>query len=103
MDWRAVLAPIYEPKLIHLQVNNGHIQDIRCGTDHIIVRTYDDNYYCFGGYQYCQSLLFKDTSNHYRIYKPYIQALTNVFEDIIDIIPGYETTYILQKRNFNDD
>ena len=86
---------------INSKKKKAKIIDVKCGNTHTIIKTIFSNkyqYYSFGSNNYNQLLL---NSNHRccllsLISLEYVQLLTKSNKNIIDLIPGYDTTYILQ-------
>ena len=80
-------------------INNDIIIDIKCGSFHSIIKTYNNTYYSFG-YNAEKELLLNTNEKRIKIAtkidNEYIKNKTNNNNDIIDIIPGNNTSYILQ-------
>ena len=82
-----------------IKLNNELIISIKCGHSHNIIKTNKDNYYGFGCNNSNQ-LLIKN-SNHDNIpiptliSKEYLKELINCNNDIIDLIPVNEETFIV--------
>ena len=89
---------ILKPTKLNLNVNN--IIDIKCGGQHTFIQTGNNQYYSMGKNTNNCLLLNPDK---FGIREPtlinndYITKLTGFNGDIIDIIPGSQITYILQK------
>ena len=72
--------------------------DVKCGYAHTIIKTDNNKYYSFGENTHKQLLI----NNNDECCLPtlisfeYIKSITNCNDDIIDLIPGYQTTFILQ-------
>ena len=76
------------------------IIQIKCGYKWVVIKTNNDNYYIFGNSDIGK--LIPSNSEKF-IYKPtlilpeYIHAITKSRNKIIDIIPAYDETFILQQ------
>ena len=81
-------------------VNIGNVYDIKCGSFHNIIKTSNNEYYSFGNNENHQLLLSNNSDfvlKPTKINKTSIKKYTFFNGDIIDIIPGNDTSYILQK------
>ena len=78
--------------------NNETIINVKCGNDYTIIKTINDQYYGFGKNNKTQLFIkFGDIINIPSLISiNYIKKLTNCYNEIIDIIPSYDTSYILQ-------
>ena len=79
------------------------IISVKCGDWHTIVKTINNNYYSFGNNKFYQLLLKYDTHNFIKnqskpqlISLQYVKKLTQSNNKIIDIIPVYEKTLVIQ-------
>ena len=90
----------HSPNKIELY-SNEHIISIKCGGYHTILKTNLNNFYSFGRNNNKQLLI---DSIDYNISKPkliskdYLNGITQPNGIIIDILPTYHNTYIIQKR-----
>ena len=86
--------------------NNDTIIDVKCGYDHTIIKTYDHDkdlthFYGFGSNYKGQLLI---PQNRITFYLPksisieYIQKLTKSNKKIIDIMPSWEETFLIQEN-----
>ena len=74
---------------------------IKCGFWHNIIKTKNNNYYAFGVNTNGELLIdkkIKKINNPMLISKQYIYTITQSNKIIIDIIPGYNQTFILQQN-----
>ena len=87
------------PSKASLNTNNDHIIDVKCGSAHTIIKT-DKTFYVCGDNSHKQLLI----PNNDNIYKPtiidveYIKKHTKLDTNIIDLIPTFKSTLILQKK-----
>ena len=92
---------IKSPMKININ-NNSQCIDVKCGNNHTIIKTLSNNYYAFGKNHLNQCLLHENTSYDF-VSQPYCISTSNLLNKldskntIIDILPGYDQTYILQK------
>ena len=80
--------------------NNEIIMDIKCGNNHNIITTKKYQFYSFGCNQDNQLLIQHDKAAQYTptlIKKSYLYSLTYSENEIIDLIPGWNQTFIIQK------
>ena len=93
-------SDIFKP--LKLSKNITDVYTIKCGSFHTIIKTYNNEYYSFGDNS-ANELLLIHRIDDTKIYIPtlinndYIKDCTQYFGDIIDIIPGHDETFILQK------
>ena len=82
--------------------NKSKIISVQCGSFHTILKTIKNDYYSFGNNVFDQLLLELTTktakiSEPTKISMEYLYKLTNSKNKIIDLIPGWNTTFIIQK------
>ena len=81
---------------------NDTIIDIKCASNHTIIKTINNNYYAFGA-NHSKQLFIDNNAN--KIYKPklisheYVKQKTGNMGTIIDIIPGYQQSFVLQMKS----
>ena len=81
-------------------LNDELITDIKCGLSHNIIKTNKNNYYGFGCNKFNQ-LLIKKYKYDFIVIKPkliskqWISKLINCHNDIIDLIPANNETFII--------
>ena len=78
----------------------GNIESIKLGLFHSIIKTNNNEFYSFGD-NINNCLLLKDILSEALVLptmidKEYIMNRTQYRGNIMDIIPGYNTSYILQ-------
>ena len=81
-------------------INNDTIIDVKCGGSHCIIKTNKNEFYSFGHNTQGQLLLnIKDESIHTPtlISYKYVHKLTGSSNMILDFVPSYESTLIVQR------
>ena len=79
-------------------LDNELIVDIKCGYSHNIIKTHKNNYYAFGANEFKQLLIKSNNRQNSKptlISKKYISKLINCNNDIIDLIPIKNETFII--------
>ena len=99
-----------------INMNNGSIHDgnrivlrddiigVHCGGSHTIIKTNKETFYSFGNNRYKQLLIRIDLivqHNPTLIQNEYLYELTGSNDAILDILPSYDQTFIIQKCNHN--
>ena len=91
---------IFLPNKLNININDDKIIDIKCGFNHTIIKTITNKFYSFGSNKNNQLCL---TNNNKRKVLPtlisneFIKSNTKCDGNIIDIIPGFDNSYILQQ------
>jgi len=86
------------------KINISDIIDVKCGGFHTIIKTINNEYYAFGLNKNKQLLIDtnKDKLLPTLIDINYLKKITNSSNMIIDLIPGYINTYIIQQTTSNE-
>ena len=90
---------VSNPTQVRLDFDADIPISIKCGNHHTIIKTLHDNYYSFGLNYHEQCLL---NSRRKHIISPTMISINNILsklnsnKSIINLIPGTDTTYILQ-------
>ena len=88
---------------VQFYFNDKSFNDIKCGWDHIILTKNNNNTYYGFGSNHRQQLLLQHNNQSYvqnpqQINKTYVISLTKYNGNIIDLIPNYDTTFIIQEK-----
>ena len=89
------------PSIVNI---DGNIIDVKCGSSHTIVKTYPNEFYSFGNNQDKQLLIHTNGDSTHKptlISKDKLCTSIGNNSDIIDLIPGFYQTFILQKNPLN--
>ena len=91
--------PILKPTNINLSLVDPIPIQISCGNNHTIIKSFKDNFYSFGNNSNNQCLFDTFGAKIFRPTKIPLNSIAksmNIDKPIINLIPGYDTTYIFQ-------